>query len=76
METKGKVDMLIWDDRCITTSELCATPGIRKLAVMAIIREFGYRKVCSRWVPKMLTVLPHPLYSSPLVPCNFICLAP
>jgi hypothetical protein len=45
-ETKVKFDALIRDDRRIT-SELCAAIGIGKL---------GYRKVCARWVPKMLTV--------------------
>jgi hypothetical protein len=50
-----KVDMLIKDDRRIT-SEVYATIGIGKMAVMAIIRELGYRKVCARWVSKMLTV--------------------
>jgi hypothetical protein len=48
--------VLIWDDRSITAGELCAATGTGKVAVMAIIRELGYRKVCARWVPKMLTV--------------------
>jgi hypothetical protein len=30
--------------------------GIRKPAIMAIIRELGYRKVSARRVPKTLTV--------------------
>jgi hypothetical protein len=37
-------------------SELCVATGFRKPAVMAIIRELGYRKVSARWVPKTLTV--------------------
>jgi hypothetical protein len=55
-ETKHKFNALIRDDHRITTSELCTATGTRKLAVMAIIRELGDRKVCARWVPKMLAV--------------------
>lgn len=46
--------MLIWNDRHIT-SELCAARGTGKPAVISIIRELGYRKVCATWVPKMRT---------------------
>jgi transposase len=56
MENKDKFDALIRDDHLITTSELCAAIGIGKPAVMAIIRKLGYRKVCAKWVTKMLTV--------------------
>jgi len=35
---------------------MCAAVGIRIPVVIAIIREFGYRNVCARWVPKILTV--------------------
>ena len=55
-ETKDKIDMLTWDDCHITTSKLCATTGSGKPAVMAIIRELGYRKVGAKWVQKMLTI--------------------
>jgi len=53
--TKDKVDVLIQDD-CHITCELFTTAGIGKPAGIAIIRELGYRKVCSRWVLKMLTI--------------------
>jgi hypothetical protein len=53
-ETKDKVDVLIQDD-CHITDELFTTAGIEKPVGIAIIRELGYRKVCSRWVLKMLT---------------------
>jgi hypothetical protein len=56
METKHKADELIQDDGRITTSELCAATRIGKLAVMAIIRGFGYTKLCARLVPKLFTV--------------------
>jgi hypothetical protein len=48
-ETKDKVDVLIQDD-CHITSELFITVGTEKPAGIAIIRELGYRKVCSKWV--------------------------
>lgn len=54
-ETRDKIDILMWDDRHIT-SKLCATTGSGKPVVMATIRELGYRKVGARWVQKMLTI--------------------
>jgi hypothetical protein len=53
-ETKDKADILMWDDRHIT-SKLYATTGSGKPAVRATIRELGYRKLGARWVQKMLT---------------------
>jgi hypothetical protein len=35
---------------------VCTAIRIGKPAVVTIIRELGYRKLCARWVPKMLTV--------------------
>jgi hypothetical protein len=54
-ETKDKVDALIRDDCCITSEE-CSAIWFEKPAVMIIIREFGYRNIGARWVPRMLTV--------------------
>jgi transposase len=51
-ETKDKFDALIRDDSPITTRELCTEIGIGKPAIMAIIRELGYRKVSARWALK------------------------
>jgi hypothetical protein len=48
--------MLIWDDCRIITGELCLAVGIREPAVMTVIKELTFRKVCAKWVPKMLTV--------------------
>jgi len=48
METKDKVAVLIWDNRHIMTSELCATIESGKPMVIATIRELGYRNVCAR----------------------------
>jgi hypothetical protein len=55
-ENKDEVDVLIRDDRRITTSALWAAIGIGKPAVTAIIRELRHRKVCARRVTNMLTV--------------------
>jgi hypothetical protein len=46
----------MWDDCRITASELCAAVGIREPAVISVIREVSFRKVCAEWVPKILTV--------------------
>jgi len=54
-ETKDKVDVLIWDDYHITPSELRHNRDW-KLAVVAIIRKLGCRKVSAQWVQNMLTV--------------------
>jgi hypothetical protein len=48
MEIKDKVTVLIWDNRHIMTSELCATIETGKPVVIATIRELGYRDVCAR----------------------------
>jgi transposase len=48
MEAEENVDVLMWGDSDITTSELRAAIGIGKRAVVAIIRELGYRNVCAR----------------------------
>jgi len=55
IEIKDKTDVLMWDDRHIT-SKLCATTGSGKPAITATIRELGYRKLGARWVQKMLTI--------------------
>jgi len=38
-----------------TTDELCTTLSISKGSLMAITKELGYSKVCSCWVPQMVT---------------------
>jgi hypothetical protein len=55
-EAKDKVDVLIQDDCHITMNELCAAAGTGQPAVMAIIRKLSCRKVCARWVLKILTI--------------------
>jgi hypothetical protein len=56
IETTDNIDALILDDLCITTSDLCTTIGIGKLAFMVIIRKLDYSKVCVWWVLKMLII--------------------
>jgi len=56
IETTDKVDALIPDDRCVTSSYQCTAIGIGKLAFMVIIRDLDYSKVCVRRVVKMLNI--------------------
>jgi hypothetical protein len=51
---KDKVCALILDHYHFTC-ELRAALGTGKPAVMAVIIEHGYRKVCARWVLKLPT---------------------
>lgn len=50
-----RVDEIIRGDRRVTTGELCRITSLSKGSVMTIIQQLGYSKVCSRWVPRMLT---------------------
>ena len=50
-----RVDDIIRGDRRVTTDELCCILSLSKGSVMTIIHQLGYRKVCARWVPRMLT---------------------
>jgi transposase len=52
---KQKVDELIRQDRRITFREIAAQLGVGHHAVQEMMEIFGYRKVCSRWVPSLLT---------------------
>lgn len=51
-----RADDLIRKDRRITTRELALKLSISKGSVDGIIRTLEYSKVCSRWVPRCLTV--------------------
>ena len=60
-------------------------PEVSKTTIHeAVMEKLGYRKLCTHWVPKMLTddhktllekvkwdILDHPPYSPDLVPSNF-----
>jgi hypothetical protein len=56
VEIKDRVDGIILNNCCITRCELWAAIGIRKLAVMAIIREACNKKICVKLVMKMVTI--------------------
>ena len=70
-----QVDELIKHDRRITQKQIAGRLGMSKERVGYIIGLLGYTKVCSRWVPRMLTlkfeVLSHPPYSPDLAPSYF-----
>jgi len=50
-----QVDELIKHDRHITQKQIAGRLGMSKERVGYIIGSLGYIKVCSRWVPHMLT---------------------
>jgi len=50
-----QVDELITHDRRITQKQIACRLGMSKERVSYIIGLLGYTKVCSRWVPRMLT---------------------
>ena len=50
-----QVDELIKHDHCITQKQIAGRLGMSKERVGYIIGLLGYTKVCSRWVPRMLT---------------------
>jgi len=52
---KERVDEIIQDDRCVTVDTIARTLGIRHNAVQEMIESLGYRKVCARWIPRLLT---------------------
>ncbi|PNF16036.1 hypothetical protein B7P43_G04626 [Cryptotermes secundus] len=49
------LDQLIHTDQQIMTRKLCAQFNIRCNALETMLGKLDYRKVCSRWVPRMLT---------------------
>jgi len=52
---KQKVDDFVQANRRIKQSEIAVTLEISKERVQRILSEFEYRKICARWVPRMLT---------------------
>jgi histone-lysine N-methyltransferase SETMAR len=54
-EKEEKENELILQDRRITTRELIAAMGIGFNALGTFLRKLGYRKLCARWVPRILT---------------------
>ena len=52
---KERVDEIIQDDRRVTVDTIARTLGLGHNAVQEMIESLGYRKVCARWVPCLLT---------------------
>jgi hypothetical protein len=52
---KERVDEIIQGDRRVTVDTIARKLGIGYSAVQEIIESLGYRKVCARWVPRLLT---------------------
>jgi len=52
---KETVYEIIQDDRRVTVDTIARTLGLRHNAVQEMIESLGYRKVCARWVPRLLT---------------------
>jgi transposase len=52
---KQKVDELIRQDRRITVREIAVQLEVGHCAVQEMMEILGYRKVCSRWVPRLLS---------------------
>jgi transposase len=50
---KQNVDELIRQDRRITFREIAAQLGMGHRAVQEVMETLGYRKVFSRWVPRL-----------------------
>jgi transposase len=82
---KQKVDELIRQDQRITFREIAAQLGVGHRAVQEMMEILGYRKVCSRWVPPLLTsteeqscreMLSHPPYSTDLAPSDYHLFGP
>jgi histone-lysine N-methyltransferase SETMAR len=54
-ENEEVVNQRILQDRRITTTELRAAVEIGFSALDTVLKKFGFRTLCARWVPRMLT---------------------
>ena len=52
---QDRVEEMILRNRCIKQKEIAVALGISKERVGRIIGVLGFRKVCARWVPCMLS---------------------
>jgi len=50
-----KADEIIKEDRRVTLDATATKLGIGHNAVQEMIGSLGYRKICARWVPRLLT---------------------
>ena len=49
------MDEIIQEDRRVTVDTIARTLGMGHNAVQEMIESLGYRKVCARWVLRLLT---------------------
>jgi len=54
-ESMKKADLIIKANRRVTIDELCENLGISHGSACNVVEALGYRKVCAKWVPRMLT---------------------
>jgi len=52
---KNRDDEIIKEDRRVTLDAIATKFGIGHNAVQEMIGSLGYRKICVRWVPRLLT---------------------
>ena len=52
---KKRADEIIKEGRRVTLDAVATTLGIGHNAVQEMIGSLGYRKICARWVPHLLT---------------------
>jgi len=52
---KKRVDEIIKEDRRVTLNAIATKLGIGHNAVQEMIGSLGYWKICTRWVPRLLT---------------------
>jgi hypothetical protein len=52
---KQKIDGIMRQNRRITFRDIAVQLGVGHLAVREMMDILGYRKICSRWVPRLLT---------------------
>jgi len=54
-EPNKRIDEIIKENRRVTQDEIATIFGIGHKAVQEMIGTLGYRKICARWVPRLLT---------------------
>jgi len=52
---KKRVDEIIKEDRRVTLDAIATKLEIGHNAVQGMIGNLGYRKICARWLPRLLT---------------------
>lgn len=52
---KETINQIIQNDRCVTTRQLAEMTRLSLGSVVSVVQSLGYRKICARWVPRLLT---------------------